>query len=93
MERLDKLLANTGRWSRKEVKELCRMGRVKVDGAVVKKLAEKYGLVCIDLQQGWDELFEHMHPCNIAWDRIHPNQTGHMYIAKQFLRAVGADRC
>ena len=69
--------------------------RARMDeyGAVVKKLAEKYGLVCIDLQQGWDELFEHMHPCNIAWDRIHPNQTGHMYIAKQFLKAVGADRC
>lgn len=33
-----------------------------------------------------------MHPCNIAWDRIHPNQTGCMYIAKQFLKAIGADR-
>lgn len=37
MERLDKLLASTGRWSRREVKELCRAGRVKVDGAVTKK--------------------------------------------------------
>ena len=62
-------------------------------GAVVKKLAEKYNLVFVDLQAAWDKLFEYMHPCNIAWDRIHPNQTGHMYIAKQFLKAVGADRC
>ena len=62
-------------------------------GAVVKKLAEKYNLVFVDLQAAWDKLFEYMHPCNIAWDRIHPNQTGHMYIAKQFLAAVGADRC
>ena len=62
-------------------------------GAVVKKLAEKYGLVFVDLQAAWDKLFAYMHPCNIAWDRIHPNQTGHMYIAKQFLKAVGADRC
>ena len=46
----------------------------------------------VDLQAGWDRLFEHMHPCNIAWDRIHPNQTGCMYIAKQFLEAIGADR-
>ena len=69
--------------------------RVRMDeyGAVVKKLADKYNLVFVDLQKGWDELFKHMHPCNIAWDRIHPNQTGHMYIAKQFLSAVGADRC
>ncbi|MCI8552202.1 MAG: 16S rRNA pseudouridine(516) synthase, partial [Lawsonibacter sp.] len=28
MERMDKLLASTGRWSRKEVKELIRQGRV-----------------------------------------------------------------
>ena len=62
-------------------------------GAVVKKLAEKYNLVFVDLQEGWARLFQHMHPCNIAWDRIHPNQTGHMYIAKQFLAAVGAEKC
>lgn len=33
MERLDKLLASTGRWSRREVKGLIREGRVLVDGA------------------------------------------------------------
>ena len=32
MERLDKLLASTGRWSRREVKGLVRAGRVLVDG-------------------------------------------------------------
>ena len=31
-ERLDKLLAATGRWSRREAKELIRQGRVLVDG-------------------------------------------------------------
>ena len=69
--------------------------RARMDeyGAIVRKLAEKYNLTFVDLQAGWDELFKHMHPCNIAWDRIHPNQTGCMYIAKQFLKAVGADRC
>ncbi len=61
--------------------------------AIVQKLAAKYNLTYIDLQAGWDELFKHMHPCNIAWDRIHPNQVGCMYIAKQFLKAVGAERC
>ena len=69
--------------------------RARMDeyGAIVRKLAEKYDLVFVDLQAAWDELFKHMHPCNIAWDRIHPNQTGCMYIAKQFLKAVGAERC
>ncbi|MEG1072370.1 MAG: S4 domain-containing protein, partial [Oscillospiraceae bacterium] len=32
MERLDKLLANTGKWSRKEAKDLLKQGRVTVDG-------------------------------------------------------------
>lgn len=69
--------------------------RARMDeyGAIVKRLAEKHGCVFVDLQTAWDELFRHMHPCNIAWDRIHPNQVGCMYIAKQFLRAVGAERC
>lgn len=61
-------------------------------GQIVRELAQKHGLVFVDLQAGWDQLFQHMHPCNIAWDRIHPNQIGHMHIARQFLRAVGATR-
>ena len=55
----------------------------------VRALCSQYGLTLVDLQAAWDELFRHMHPCNIAWDRIHPNQTGHMYIATRFLKAVG----
>ena len=58
-------------------------------GGIVRDLAAKYSLPCVDLQAAWDELFTHMHPCNIAWDRIHPNQTGHMVIARAFLKAVG----
>jgi len=44
MERLDKLLAATGRWSRKEVKELVRQGRVTVRGASVLRPEEKCDL-------------------------------------------------
>ena len=62
-------------------------------GQAVRELAETYHLTLVDLQAAWDRLFTHMHPCNIAWDRIHPNQVGCMYIAKQFLAAVGAERC
>lgn len=61
-------------------------------GAITKELAEKYHLTLVDLQAGWDKLFQHMHPMNIAWDRVHPNQTGCMYIAKQFLSAIGFER-
>ena len=68
--------------------------RARMDeyGAVVRKLADKYHLTFVDLQAGWDRLFQHMHSTNIAWDRVHPNQTGCMYIAKQFLQAIGAER-
>ena len=34
MERLDKLLAATGRWSRKEAKALVKAGRVRVAGVL-----------------------------------------------------------
>lgn len=68
--------------------------RARMDeyGRIVRELAQQYGLTMVDLQEGWDRLFRHMHPGNIAWDRVHPNQTGCMYIAKQFLAAVGFDR-
>ncbi len=41
MERLDKRLADTGRWSRKEARALIRAGRVTVDGAVCARPEEK----------------------------------------------------
>lgn len=41
MERLDKLLSSTGHWSRKEVKELVKQGRVSVNGTKVNKPEEK----------------------------------------------------
>ena len=41
-ERLDKLLASTGRWSRSEAKRLVREGRVRVDGRVPASAEEKY---------------------------------------------------
>ena len=41
-ERLDKLLASTGRWSRSEVKRLVREGRVLADGSIASSAEEKY---------------------------------------------------
>ena len=41
MERLDKVLAGTGRWSRREVKELVRQGQVRVDGQTARTAEEK----------------------------------------------------
>lgn len=44
MERLDKRLAATGQWSRKEAKDLIRGGRVSVDGIVCRSPEEKVAL-------------------------------------------------
>ena len=41
-QRLDKIVASTGRWSRREVKELARRGQVTVGGAVVRSVEEKF---------------------------------------------------
>lgn len=50
MERLDKILAGTGLWSRKEVRELVRAGRVSANGAVVRTPEEKYDRNGLDLR-------------------------------------------
>ena len=41
MERIDKLLSSTGRWSRREVKDLMKQGRVRLDGRPVSRPEEK----------------------------------------------------
>lgn len=40
-QRLDKIIASTGRWSRREVKNLVRQGRVLVDGLPARSPEEK----------------------------------------------------
>ncbi|MDD6160842.1 MAG: 16S rRNA pseudouridine(516) synthase [Oscillospiraceae bacterium] len=41
MERLDKRLAATGNWSRKEARELVKAGRVRVNDAVARQIDQK----------------------------------------------------
>jgi lysophospholipase L1-like esterase len=65
--------------------------RARMDqyGAVVKKLAGEFDAALVDTQAAFDAALEHNHSAGLAWDRIHPNQTGHMILAKGFLDAVG----
>ncbi|RAV06393.1 SGNH/GDSL hydrolase family protein [Paenibacillus sp. YN15] len=57
--------------------------------SIVRKTASRYGALLVDAQAAYDEALGHMHPMNIAWDRVHPNMTGHMLIARAFLKSVG----
>ena len=67
--------------------------RARMDeyGAIVKRLATKYDAVFVNVQAGFDAALKHCHSSALAWDRVHPTQTGHMIIAKQFLDALGFD--
>lgn len=58
-------------------------------GAVVKKLAKEFDAVLADTQAAFDAVLPHYYAGALAWDRVHPNQTGHMILAKSFLDAVG----
>ena len=40
-QRLDKIIASTGHWSRREVKALVRQGRVLVEGQIARSPEEK----------------------------------------------------
>ena len=50
MERLDKILAGTGRWSRKEVRELAKLGRVEVNGQVVRRPDDKFDRTAMEVR-------------------------------------------
>ena len=64
--------------------------RARMDeyGAIVKRVAARHGLPCVDLQARFNELLRHVHSASIAWDRVHPNLTGHMLIATALLEAL-----
>ncbi|MDV4150710.1 SGNH/GDSL hydrolase family protein [Clostridium sp. AL.422] len=58
-------------------------------GQVVKELAKKYDAIFVDTQRAFDELLENNYSATFALDRVHPNATGHMAIARAFLDAIG----
>lgn len=49
MQRLDKVLASTGKWSRREVKNLVRQGRVLIDGLPAATPEQKIDPECTQL--------------------------------------------
>ena len=75
--------------------EPCREDRMRAMldryGAVVRDIAARYGTLFVDTQAAFDRLFQHMHSSNVAWDRVHPNFTGHMLLARELLKALDFD--
>lgn len=64
-----------------------RMGEY---GEIVNRLAAAHGALFVDTQAAFDEVLASTHPMAIAWDRIHPNTTGHLVLARAFLKAIEA---
>jgi lysophospholipase L1-like esterase len=61
-------------------------------GDVVRKLAMKHNAILVDTQAAMDALLQHTHPMGLCWDRIHPNLTGHMVLAQEFMCAVHGNK-
>ena len=61
--------------------------------AICKELATKHACILVDLQAMFDRYFTHRHSSFIALDRVHPNQTGAVLIAREFLKCCGFDYC
>jgi lysophospholipase L1-like esterase len=65
--------------------------RARMDqySAIVRDTAVRHGATIVDTQSAFDRVLAHLHPCALAWDRIHPGPAGHMVIAREFMRALG----
>jgi lysophospholipase L1-like esterase len=57
-------------------------------GDVVRSLAVRHEAVLVDTQAAFDEVMKELHPMALAADRVHPNVTGHMVLARAFLKAM-----
>ena len=66
--------------------------RARMDeyGAMVKKVAAKHATLFVDTQAAFGNVLKEHHSAAFAWDRVHPNMTGHLILAKAFLGAIGA---
>ncbi|WP_195576200.1 SGNH/GDSL hydrolase family protein [Paenibacillus sp. 1001270B_150601_E10] len=57
-------------------------------GAIVQAVGRERDLPVVDLQETMDRFLAYTHPTTLAFDRVHPNQTGHMAIAKAVLEMI-----
>lgn len=57
-------------------------------GAAVKDISKKYGVYLVDTQAAFNKILEQYHSNMFAWDRVHPNNMGHMVLARAFLQVL-----
>ncbi len=60
-------------------------------GRVVERLAGEFDAVFVDTQAAFDRYLEHCPTQSLCGDRVHPNKTGHLILARAFLDALGME--
>ncbi len=58
-------------------------------GAAVAELAQRHEAILVDTQALFDAHCVHRHATAIAADRVHPDGTGHLLLARAVLKALG----
>jgi lysophospholipase L1-like esterase len=57
-------------------------------GGIVQRVAKRHAAIFVDTQAAFDRHLEHLHSYRLSGDRVHPNLTGHVILARSFLEAV-----
>ncbi len=67
--------------------------RARMDqfGALVRRMAAEHRAVFVDTQAAFDRVLVWLAPTQLAPDRVHVNQAGHMVIARALLEQIGFD--
>ncbi len=83
------VLKSTGTSSNSRYEDLYPPFRKDVEekAAAAKRIAEKYNLKFIPLQEKFDTLYNPESPCYWLWDGVHPSPAGHTLIAKEWVKA------
>ncbi len=55
----------------------------------LKDLATRYDAVLVDTQAAFDRVLKQLHSSRLSQDRVHPNECGHLLLARAWLDAVG----
>ncbi len=60
-------------------------------GKAVERVSQRRGTLFADTQAAFDRYLERHYSLELAADRVHPTQTGHMLIAREWLKAIEYD--
>jgi lysophospholipase L1-like esterase len=60
-------------------------------GEAVGEIARSHDAIFVDTQAAFDAILPDLDPFELAADKVHVNRTGHMILARAFLKGIGVD--